>query len=99
MFSKRFKRIAEAQPYIMWQDGPQRSFEPNPTYKKPATIDLSVPENHGSRLGRITRTLTLSAALSAAAIVVGNELTKDENGNGYFQPAVDRATSLFTPTR
>lgn len=42
----------------------------------------------------------LFAAATTAVIAVGtNELTKDENGNGYFQPQIDAVTSLFTPTR
>ncbi|MAZ76616.1 MAG: hypothetical protein CMH31_04870 [Micavibrio sp.] len=101
MFNWLFKNAAqEEQPeFIMWRDGAQTSRGPNPLYKPQSSIDFSVPANHGSRLGRITRTLTLSAALSAAAIVVVNEITKDENGNGYFRLKIDAFTSSFTPTR
>lgn len=87
--SAKSKKKLNKPELIRWRDGGRVSYSPNPFFQKPANIDLTIPNRSGNRVTRAMLPIVF-ALVSTCAISYGiNEITKDENGNGFFQNTIE----------
>lgn len=87
--AKSKKKLNEPK-IIRWRDGGRVSYSPNPFFQKPANIDLTIPNRSGNRVTRAMRPIAFAFATAGAISYGINEITKDENGNGFFQNTIEK---------